>query len=122
MAKNGKPNGRTKTSVSARIAAHTPGAAGRKREGRQVSLVAAEQDHIRAHPTRISQLKLELANVALQMADLELRKHEIVDALRAETRRYEDDLRLLASSKGIDPNQPFAFDPENMTLTALTGG
>ncbi len=94
------------------------------RDGDVVTLPLSqtEQDLLRVHNNNIAQLKIEIANVRMQIDDMERRYQELTATVRAEAKRYEDDLRSLARAKGIDAEQAVSFDPQKMTFTGTRMG
>ncbi len=88
----------------------------RRVESVQVALSKPEQASLRAHNERIAGIKLELANVVLQRAALELREQELCERVRSEAARYENEIRATARANGLDVDHPVALDPEKMTL------
>ena len=82
----------------------------------QLTLSKPEQAALRKHDARITELKLELANVDLQIAGLEARRGELRATIMAAGQRYQDDVRAMARAKGIDVDRGVQLDVRAMTL------
>ncbi len=82
-----------------------------------LSLSKPEQTALRKHDGGLVQMKVELANVDLQLAALEARRAELRAAIMAAGQRYQDDLRAMARTKGMDVERGVELDVAKMTLT-----
>jgi hypothetical protein len=83
-----------------------------------LALAGPEQEVVRKLDSELVQLKVELADLDLEMARGEARRHELRVAITAKREQYVADVRAMARAKGINDNQPIKLDVKSMMLFA----
>ncbi len=83
----------------------------------QLSLSKPEQGALREPNTQIAEVKLELANVTLQLDELDAKRRALCDQIKAAVDQYQGEIRAIARAKGLDVSQPISFDPVKMTIS-----